>query len=146
MWLFDLFWIFLLWNNWWSIFSSLSVPNLVATSDPPAGGAMLSWPTKEMCEVFEDSKFYKMNNVLSIVIITKATLRTCACWSDAFNYQRNLCICHSFGIWDNVFCDKVTVSSLKTWTIILEFKPNLWFINKHIFCTNIYCKIIFWEI
>lgn len=86
---------------------------------------MLSWPTKERCEVFEASKLYKMHNVLSILIITKAMLRTCACWTGAFNYQRNVCICRSFGIWDNVFCDKVTVSSLGTWTIILEFRPNL---------------------
>lgn len=144
MWLFDLFWIFKVWNNWLSIFSSLNVPSSVATSDHPAGGAMLSWPTKEICEFFEDSKFYKMDNVLSIVIITRAMLRTCAYWSGVFHYH--LCICY-----DRIHCpifqrNKVTVSSLKTWTIMLEFGPNLWFINKHTLCTNIYCKIIFWEI
>lgn len=135
-----------LWNNWWSTLSSLSVPTSLAISEHPAGGAMLSWLAKEICEVFEDSKCYKMNNVLSIVIITKTTLRTCACWSGALSYQRNLCICHSFGVWDSVFCDKVTMSSLKTWTIILEFLIyyKLSFIIN--VCTNIYCRIIFWEI
>lgn len=58
-------------------FSQVCVPSSVATCDHPVGGAMLSWPTKEICEVFEESKFCKMNNVLSFVIITKAMLRTC---------------------------------------------------------------------
>lgn len=131
MWVFDLFWKFYLLDNWLFVF--LSVPSSVAASLNAAGGAILPWLAEEICEDFEDSKFYKMNNVLSIVITTKAVLRTCACSSGAFNYQRNLCIWHCFGVWDNVLCDKSTVASLQSWIISSEFKPNLWFSSKYFF-------------
>lgn len=76
MWLFDLL-SFLALKQLIIHFLKSQYSDPVDTSDHPAGDAMLSWPTKEACEVFEDSEFYKIKNIFSIVIITEVLLRTC---------------------------------------------------------------------